>query len=50
MKLFLMISIKLDANKEIKPLYWAQDEITIWDLSSASKDGYLVDASSSKTE
>ena len=41
----LMIAVKRDSNDEIEPLYWAKDEISIRDLSSASETGYQLDAS-----
>ena len=41
-KPILMVSTKSNAKKEIEPLYWAHDEITIGDISPASEDGYLV--------
>ena len=42
----LMITVKRDAKDEIEPLYWAKDEISIRDISSASEKGYQLDASS----
>ena len=36
----LMITIKRDTKDEIEPLYWAKDEISIRDISSASETGY----------
>ena len=41
----LMITVKRDANDEIEPLYWAKDEISIRDISSANEMGYQLDAS-----
>ena len=41
----LMIVVKRDANDEIKPLYWARDEISIRDISSANETRYQMDAS-----
>ena len=41
----LMIDVKGDINDEIEPLYWAKDEISIRDLSSATKTGYQLYAS-----
>ena len=42
----LMITVKRDTNDQIEPLYWAKDEISIRDISSASEIGYQLDASS----
>ena len=41
----LMIAVKRDSNDQVEPLYWAKDEISIRDLSSASETGYQLDAS-----
>ena len=41
----LMIAVKRDTNDELEPPYWAKDEISIKDLSSASETRYQLDAS-----